>query len=994
MNPKTLARNTLKIERKFTKEGVNPLENLEYVKRSSLITEPNGSIVFKQENIEVPKSWSQLATDIAASKYFKKAQVPIIGREISAKQMVERVSSTIRLWGEQENYFDKKTADIFEDELSHILINQMAAFNSPVWFNVGLFHKYGIKGEGGNYTYNLSADKVELTQDAYSRPQGSACFIQSVHDDMMHMMDLLKSEAKLFKHGSGTGSNFSKIRGAGEPLSGGGQSSGLISFLKIFDRSAGAIKSGGITRRAAKMVCLDMDHPDIVDFIRWKSNEEKKVKILIDAGYPSDFNGEAYETVSGQNANNSVRLTDEFMNSYLSNSKWQTKWRTNKQVAKEYDTSFLMDEICKAAWASADPGVQFDSIMNKWHTCPNTDKINASNPCSEFVFLDDTACNLASLNIMKYTDEQGNFDIEAFVHASKIILTAQEILVDLSSYPTELICKNSHDYRPLGLGYANLGTYLMTLGLPYDSDKGRAVAGAITALMTGTAYKTSAEIASIKGPFEGYAKNQQPMLNVMNMHRDSAYQIDIRHCPPKLLEAARESWDKAVELGERYGYKNSQVTVLAPTGTIGLLMDCDTTGVEPEFSLIKWKKLAGGGYFKIVNKSVQKALRKINYNEQQIEDIINYLLGHGTLEGCPNANIESLRELGFTNQEIQEALNSVESTKTFNEYTPKINPKALAERGLTKDQIKEIYIFINGTETIEGSPHLKKDHYPIFDCANKCGSGSRFIEVMGHIKMMAAVQPFISGAISKTVNMPNEATVEDIKQTYVEAWKIGLKCVALYRDGCKLSQPLSSKSSEDEKQVEIKTIQVPYRKKLSPKRKGYTFKTNINGHELFLRTGEYEDGKLGEIFIDIHKEGAAYRSIMNCFAISVSMGLQYGVPLEKFVDIFTFTRFEPNGLTDHPNVKTCTSVIDFIFRVLGMEYLGRTDFVHVKPKAMDELKTNSEKPVKEIKQHNQLDEQLSGMMGDAPLCGNCGHITIRNGSCYRCLNCGNSIGCS
>ena len=996
MNPKIITKKEIKLERKFTKPGINPLDEIEYAKKSSLITEPDGKVIFQQDNIEVPKSWSQLATDILASKYFKKAMVPGTGKEISVKQTVSRIAYTIRTYGEEQGYFDKKTAQVFEDELTHILINQKAAFNSPVWFNVGLFHKYGIKGDGLNYTYNSQTKEVERVSDSYSRPQCSACFIQSVEDDLMSIFNLIKSEGTLFKYGSGTGTNFSKLRAAGERLSGGGVSSGLMSFLKILDRSAGAVKSGGITRRAAKMVCLDMDHPDIVTFINWKANEEKKVKVLIDAGYPSDFNGEAYETVSGQNANNSVRLPDEFMNAYLNNKKWQTTWRTTGEVAKEYEATYLMDQICQAAWASADPGVQFDTTMNAWHTCPNTDKIRATNPCSEFVFLDDTACNLASLNIMKYADENGKFDIDAFIHACRVIFIAQEILVGLSSYPTESIAKNSYDYRPLGMGYANLGTYLMTLGLPYDSEKGRAVAAAITALMTGTAYMTSAEMAAMISPFEGYAKNKEPMLKVMNMHRDAAYKIDVRHCPSQLLEAARESWDKAVELGEKYGYRNSQATVLAPTGTIGLLMDCDTTGVEPEFALVKWKKLAGGGYFKIINKSIPKALKKIGYNEQQMEDIIYYLLGHGSLEGCPYANPDALEKLGFTQEEIREAVKSIETTKSFNDYTPKITPKKLKEKGLAQDQLKEVLEYINGTETVEGAPHMKEEHYAVFDCANKCGKGSRFIEVMGHVKMMAAVQPFISGAISKTVNMPHEATVEDIKQTYLEAWKIGLKCVALYRDGCKLSQPLNTKSDEkvETKEQEVKIIREPYRKKLPTKRRGYTIKTTINGHKLYLRTGEYPDGTLGEIFIDTHKEGAAYRSLVNCFAIAVSMGLQYGVPLSKFVDTFTFTRFEPNGITDHPNVKTCTSVIDFIFRVLGMEYLGRTDFVHVKPKIMDEVKTEQREEPTPSPKKSQLDEQLSNMMGDAPMCNSCGHITIRNGSCYRCLNCGNSIGCS
>lgn len=975
----------IRITPKYTELGKNPLDELEYEQRSCTITEPTGKIIFELKNVEVPKNWSQLATDIIASKYFRKAGVPKTGHETSAKQVVYRVARTIRLAGESMGYFStEQDADTFEAELTHLLINQKGAFNSPVWFNCGLYHQYGIEGRGGNWCWNFATQTVEQTSTAYARPQCSACFIQKIEDDLDSIFDLVKSEGRLFKYGSGTGTNFSPLRSKYEKLSGGGTSSGLMTFLKIFDRAAGAMKSGGTTRRAAKMVCLDIDHPEIIEFINWKVDEEKKVKALVEAGYDPDFNGEAYQTVSGQNSNNSVRISDEFMHAYLNNGKWQTKYRTTGEVHKEYNATELMDKIAYAAWACADPGVQFDTTINDWHTVPNSGRINASNPCSEYMHLDDTACNLASINLMKFVNEDGSFDIEGFRHACKIFFIAQEILVDFSSYPTKSIAQNSHDYRPLGLGYSNLGTLLMINGIPYDSEKARAIAGAITAIMTGHAYRVSAEMAAVLGPFPGFEKNREPMLRVMNKHRDAAYKIDVRHCPPDLLKAAREDWDKAVELGEKHGYRNAQATVLAPTGTIGLLMDCDTTGIEPDFSLVKWKKLAGGGYFKIINQSLPRALQKLGYTEDEIEDIKTHVLGNGTLEGAPHVNPQALKNLGFTEEQIKQAQDYVKRMKSIDEWTPHINPKALKEKGLTQKQIMEAQVFVGGAQTIEGAPHVKEEHLPVFDCANKCGTGQRFITPMGHIKMMAAVQPFLSGSISKTVNLPAETTVEDIKKIYLESWKLGLKAVSVYRDGSKLSQPLSSGSKQEKEQSQIAKP-----KTLPAKRAGKTFDAIVGGHKLTLRTAEFEDGSLGEISIDMHKEGSLTRSMMNCFAQAVSIGLQHGVPLEKLVDAFTFTRFEPNGITNHPNIKTCTSIIDFVFRLLGMEYLGRTDFLHIKPA--------EQKPAAKEQQPNnssQLSKHLSDMMGDAPACNQCGHVTVRNASCYRCLNCGNSMGCS
>ena len=1019
------------MKRRFTQSGLDAFDMMDYDLRESRIKEPSGKIVFEMTKVEVPTTWSQLATDIIAQKYFRKRGVPGTEHEVSAKQTVHRIANTIRTFGMERGYFaSEEDAETFEQELKFMLITQRGAFNSPVWFNCGLYHQYGVTGDAGNYAWDFAKGAVVEIDNAYARPQCSACFIQKVDDSLMGIFELAKNEAKLFKYGSGTGSNFSNLRSKYEILSGGGISSGLMSFLEVLDRGAGAIKSGGTTRRAAKMVVVDVDHPEIKDFVNWKVESEKKARALIAAGYDSDWRGEAYHTVSGQNSNNSVRVTDEFMHAVEKGEKFWTKRRTDGKPHEEMDAQALFDEICKAAWGCADPGLQFDTTINDWHTSPSSGRINGSNPCSEYMFLDDTACNLASLNLVKFMNEDGSFDIAAYRHAIEIFFLAQEILVDLSSYPTENIAKNSHDFRPLGLGYANLGTLLMTQGIAYDSDEGRAIAAALTAIMHCHANVMSAEIAKVIGTFAAYEENREPMLKVMRMHEEAAKAINKKLCPADLYEAAVEDASLAVERGEKYGYRNAQATVLAPTGTIGLLMDCDTTGVEPEFSIVKWKKLAGGGHFKIINKSIPVALTKLGYTEAQIEDIMNYVLGQSNMETAPYVNPEALKKMDYKDEQIEEIKAHLEKAKTIDEWTPHISPKALMSKGLTAEQIQTARLYFEGAQTLEGAPHLKEEHLAVFDCANKCGNGKRYIAPLGHVKMMAAVQPFLSGAISKTVNLPNEATVEDIKDTYFESWKLGLKAIALYRDGCKQSQALNTKSDSkmaDEAATEVVTGPLRGSKLQMPvKRRGITVEASIAGQKMFLRTGEYDDGKLGEIFIDTFKEGASYRSLLNCFAVAVSVGLQYGVPLEKYVDNFTFTRFEPSGFTTHPNVRTATSIVDFIFRVLGMEYLGRTDFVHVAPKStqLDESRSRSRiaeaimgeaavaaadtaaAPVvtsvartetaaaPAAAEPDALTKQLTGMMGDAPLCNTCGHVTVRNATCYKCLNCGNSMGCS
>jgi ribonucleoside-diphosphate reductase alpha chain len=1045
----------LSLPRLFTTAGRDPLDAIAWEKRKSAITNPDGSTVFELDGVEVPASWSQLATDIVVSKYFRKAG--LFGDknrgETSVRQVVERLAITIREAGEQlGGYFARpEDADTFQAELSYLLVQQMGAFNSPVWFNCGLWHRYQIRGNGGVFAWDFAQGKAVEVDNAFERPQCSACFIQHVGDDLMDIYELLKTEARLFKYGSGTGTNFSALRARQEKLSGGGTSSGLMSFLDVFDRAAGATKSGGTTRRAAKMVCIDMDHPEIIDFIEWKVREEDKARALIAQGYEADFNGEAYKTISGQNANNSVRVTDGFMAAVEMGGTWRTIARTTKATVDEYDARWLWKKLGDAAWACADPGVQFDTTINRWHTCPKSGRINASNPCSEYMFLDNSACNLASLNLTRFTSADGQLDLGSFRHAVRLFLLAQEILVDFSSYPTAEIAHNSHRFRPLGLGYANLGTLLMLMGLSYDSPQGRAVAAAITAVMTGEAYAMSAEMAAAKGPFEDYAFNRDEMLHVMSMHRDAAHGIDRAYCPPDLVDGACEAWDRAVRMGVESGYRNAQTTVLAPTGTIGLLMDCDTTGIEPDFALVKFKKLAGGGYFKIVNQSVPAALSRLGYANHEVDQIVAYISGTGTLTDAPHIDRGALEKAGLTSAEIakvEAALPSVfEISQAFAPWVvgedvyvrlglPERDGSSLLRKlGFDGKQIEEANDVIVGCMTIEGAPHLRDRDVSVFDCANRCGAkGKRFLRPESHVRMMAAVQPFLSGAISKTVNMPNESTRDEVRELYTLAWRLGLKAVAIYRDGSKASQPLQAKRTKEKKDQKADRMVLAsgseatpdagvrgpsVRVRLPKKRQGFTQEARVGGHKVYVRTGEYADGMLGEIFIDMHKEGAAFRSLMNCFSMAVSIGLQHGVPLSTYVDQFSFTRFEPQGLVEgHPNVKFATSIVDYIFRVLGVEYLQRYDLAQVPPAPVqhrieDPSDTKAHKdmtaslpppepsaqlalpePPEPALPGDALSQSLDELMGDAPVCDNCGHITVRNGSCYRCLNCGNSLGCS
>ncbi|MBS1501784.1 MAG: vitamin B12-dependent ribonucleotide reductase [Bacteroidetes bacterium] len=1091
----------LKVQRHFSKDGKNVYDLFRYEKRSSVIRNPSGDAVFEMNDVEVPASWSQVATDILAQKYFRKAMVPqpdgTTGSEKSIKQVAHRMANCWKDWGMRYGYFaSAKDAEIFYDEIVYTIVGQLAAPNSPQWFNTGLHTSYGITGKPqGHYFVDPVTEVLSKSTSAYERPQPHACFILSVEDDLVNeggIMDLWVREARIFKYGSGVGTNFSKIRGENERLSGGGYSSGLMSFLKIGDRAAGAIKSGGTTRRAAKMVCLDLDHPEIESFVNWKVEEEKKVAALIAAGYSSDYEGEAYRTVSGQNSNNSVRIPNAFFEALNSGKDWELKGRMTGKTVKSISSQKLWDDIAFAAWACADPGVQYDTTINEWHTCPEGGRINASNPCSEYMFLDNTACNLASINLAHFFDkETRTFDVKGFEHACRIWTIVLEISVLMAQFPSKEVAQLSYDYRTLGLGYANLGSALMVNGIPYDSDKARAIGGAITAIMTGTAYATSAEIAKELGPFRRYEENKKHMLRVMRNHRYAAYNstenyealdihppgIDPKYCPDYLLSAACNAWDKAVEMGEQYGYRNAQTTVIAPTGTIGLVMDCDTTGIEPDFALVKFKKLSGGGYFKIINQAVPEALANLGYKEHEITAIVNYAKGAASLNNAPHINPDSLKAKGLTNADLElldkAIVSAFEIGFAFNVWTlgedamkrlgftaeqynaPDFN--LLRALGYSKKQIAEANEYVCGTMTIEGAPHLKKEHYPIFDCANKCGAkGERYIHAHGHIKMMAAAQPFLSGAISKTINLPNEAKVEEIKDCYDLSWKLGLKANALYRDGCKLSQPLSTKSDKKEEAEEkLDTVEevlgeaanvklsdltpeqvleaamaiiekskdtnfmrqlsrVVQKKSLPYKRRGYTQKASIDGQTVFVRTGEYEDGTLGEIFVDMHKEGATFRSLMNCFAIAVSVGLQYGVPLEEYVEKFTFTRFEPAGMVvGHANIKSATSIIDYIFRMLGYEYLDRTDLVHViteqkgvvgNPQMEDDADFNTDdtnvyEPAKAAADSGSTKKQLSvdlsmGVQSDAPACNVCGHTTVRSGTCYKCLNCGNSMGCS
>ncbi len=1072
----------MKISRYFTKSGFDAYNAINFVPRTSTIRNPDGSTVFNMENVMVPETWSQVATDILAQKYFRKAGVTnpdgTQGSETDSRQVFNRLAGCWRHWGESHGYFETtEDAQAFYDELCYMLAQQMAAPNSPQWFNTGLHYAYGITGSAqGHYYVDPKSGELTRSTNAYERPQPHACFILSVKDDLVNeggIMDLWTREARIFKYGSGVGTNFSKIRGESEKLSGGGRSSGLMSFLRVGDRSAGAIKSGGTTRRAAKMVCLDMDHPDIEEFINWKVKEEQKVAALVTGSktcethlnavmrafveetpdlnsakfgpvtrraiaaakaadvplnyiqrviqfaqqgftqlefetYDTGYESEAYLTVSGQNSNNSVRVPNSFFNAVEKDLEWEMTARTTGKVLKTTRAKDLWDQICEAAWNSADPGLQYDTTINEWHTCPADGRINASNPCSEYMFLDDTACNLASINLAKFFDQKtGKFDIEGYKHAIRLWTIVLEISVLMAQFPSTSIAQLSYDFRTLGLGYANLGALLMQLGIPYDSPEGFAYTGALTAILGGESYATSAEIAGELGTFKKYEGNKENMLRVIRNHRRAAYNksdyegltvkpvgIDQKVCPKDLLKASHEAWDKALALGEKNGFRNAQVTVLAPTGTIGLIMDCDTTGIEPDFALVKFKKLAGGGYFKIINQSVPSALKKLGYSQEQIEDIIAYATGHKSLKGAPAINHQTLAAKGFGPSELEkleEAVqNAFEIGFAFNKFTfgeefcksklgftdEQLNDwsfNMLTALGFSKADIDAANEYVCGTMTVEGAPHLREEHLAVFDTANKCGAkGTRFISASGHIKQMAAAQPFLSGAISKTINLPAEATIEDVGNAYWLSWQLGLKANALYRDGSKLSQPLNSSSSDAAAAILEAALEEPTpvvaaqsvapvehvavastaeqmspqmeaatkliyryiskRRPLPNRRRGYTQKARVGGHKVYLRTGEFEDGALGEIFIDMHREGAAFRSLMNCFAIAISLGLQYGVPLEEFVEAFVFTRFEPNGsVMGHENIKMSTSVIDYVFRELALSYLGRADLVQVKP---------------------------------------------------------------
>lgn len=903
----TLARSAwggLSVRRHFTKKGLHPFDEIKWEKRTASISNEKGEVIFQQDDVEVPEFWSMTATNVVVSKYFH-GQLGTPERESSVKQIVDRVARTFTTWGIKGGYFaSHDDASAFYDELAYLLVNQYVSFNSPVWFNVGVEDK----------------------------PQCSACFINSVKDTMESILDLAKTEGMLFKWGSGTGTNFSSLRSSKERLSGGGTASGPVSFLRGFDSFAGVIKSGGKTRRAAKMVILNAEHPDVLDFIRSKAEEEKKAWALIDAGYDSGFNvpGGAYDSVQFQNANHSVRATDDFMRAVLEDKEWSTKNVRDGKPAGTYRARELMREIATAAWISGDPGMQFHTTVNSWHTSSNTAPINASNPCSEYMFLDDSACNLASLNLMKYRRDDGSFDVEAYIHSVDITITAQEIIVGNASYPTKSIEKNSFAFRPLGIGYANLGALLMSLGLPYDSDAGRAYAGALTAIMTGEGYRQSALIAQNIRPFEGFETNREPMLGVIRKHRAHVDKINHDIIPEYLVDSAKQVWDDALTIGKEYGYRNSQISVLAPTGTIGFMMDCDTTGVEPDIALVKYKKLVGGGYLKIVNNTVPLALSTLGYNEQQIDEIVKY---------------------------------------------------------------------IDANATIEGAPHLKDKHLPIFDCAFKAVNGTRSIHYMGHIKMMSAVQPFLSGAISKTVNLPSEAAIDDIEQAYIEAWKLGLKAIAVYRDGSKRTQPLSTKkdTGKSEPVPQAQDEKAPtrvIRRRLPDERNAVTHKFSISGHEGYITVGLYEDGTPGELFITMSKEGSTISGLMDGFATGISLALQYGVPLKVLVDKFSHMRFEPSGFTNSKDVPIAKSVLDYIFRWMGLKFLPREEQPAsvVVDSIVAEPKTEGKKEFKISLE--QTEKKVFQEQADAPPCHECGSIMIRSGSCYKCLNCGSTSGCS
>ena len=933
------------VNRHFTREGDDVFKLIDWGMRRVSLKDTDGTVLLDRE-IETPLDWSETAATIAAYKYLRKRGVDSPeGMETSIKQLIHRVAHTIRTAGEKLGYFvSKDEADIFEDELKFILVTQKAAFNSPVWFNVGLFHEYGINGGSQNWFWNPDGNEIEVAVNVYEHPQASACFIQSVRDDMGDIFDLLKKESQLFKYGSGSGTNFSTLRSKYEKLSGGGTASGVVSFLKVYDAGAGATKSGGTTRRAAKMVILNVDHPEIMEFIHWKEREEEKAKILIEGGLPADFNGEAYQTVGGQNSNNSVRVTDEFMQAYLDGSNWDLRAITTGEVVKTLPARQIMREIASAAWVCADPGMQYDTTINKWHTCKVSGRINASNPCSEYMFLDDSACNLASINLVKYLNEDGTFNIAAYHHTVDVMITAQEILVDFSSYPGRTIAQNSHEYRPLGLGYANLGAYLMRVGLPYDSEQGRAFAAAVTAMMTGRAYAQSARIAGRVGAFPGFAKNQESMLGVIGMHKKATEQIDIRNLMPELLIVARQDWDEALELGEKYGFRNAQATVLAPTGTIGPLMDVDTTGIEPDFALVKYKKLAGGGGYPIVNQSVGAALGRLGYNASEIREITDYVLESGT---------------------------------------------------------------------IEGAPYLRAEHLPIFDCASKVGNGVQFIRSMAHVEMMSAVQPFLSGAISKTVNMPEEVSVEDVEQVYVEAWKKGIKALALYRDNCKASQPLTVKKKDEERIAETQLLSKPQETNMPKTRHGVTHSFVVGNHKVYITANHYSDGRLGEIFLKTAREGSAFSGLMDTLARLLSKALQRGESVESLVDSLINMRFEPWGPTDDMEIPFAKSIPDYIARWVGRKYLPVEKQVMMGIIGEDVAKSLEQADITNIDVHKEAAAQetpepvpVQTMLeitpdanGDvrestAPPCPTCGAFMVRNGTCYSCRECGTTTGCS
>ncbi len=1098
----------MRIERRYTKAGQGPYAGIEFRKGKSEIRNPDGSVVFSQDNIDVPATWSQVATDVIAQKYFRKAGVPArlkkveendvpsflwrsvadeaaleklpkeerYGSEKTATDVFHRLAGAWTYWGWKGKYFNtEEDALAFYEELCSMLARQIAAPNSPQWFNTGLHWAYGIDGPGqGHFYVDYKTGKLTASKSSYEHPQPHACFIQSVADDLVNeggIMDLWVREARLFKYGSGTGSNFSKLRGESEKLSGGGKSSGLMSFLKIGDRAAGAIKSGGTTRRAAKMVVVDADHPDIESYIDWKVKEEEKVASLVAGSkivkkhmkailkaavncegdgddcynpeknpalkkaikmarrdsvpdsyikrviqfakqgyteiqfetYDTDWDSEAYLTVAGQNSNNSVRVTDDFLRAVENDEDWNLIRRTDGKLHKTLKAKDLWEKIGYAAWASADPGLQYDTTINDWHTCPASGRINASNPCSEYMFLDDTACNLASLNLLTFRDPKtGEFDIVSYEHAVRLWTVVLEISVLMAQFPSKEIAQLSYEYRTLGLGYANVGGLLMSSGFSYDSDEGRAICGALSAIMTGICYATSAEMAKEHGPFPGHKPNKDNMLRVIRNHRRAAHgngdgyealsitPVPLDHATLNgmkqngkvFIERAKHAWDQALALGEKHGYRNAQTTVVAPTGTIGLVMDCDTTGIEPDFALVKFKKLAGGGYFKIINRAVPEALRALGYSEAQLAEIEAFAVGHASLRQSPGVNHATLRAKGFTDQKLEELEKTLAGAFdikfVFNKWSLGADfltgaLKVPAEKlddptfellpflGFTKTEIEMANTHVCGAMTLEGAPHLKQEHYSVFDCANPCGrTGKRYLSVESHIRMMAAAQPFITGAISKTINMPNDATVEDCKEAYVLSWRLALKANALYRDGSKLSQPLNSQlisDDEDEDEDGMDAIaalpasarasavaekiveriverveRTRERERLPDRRKGYTQKAVVGGHKVYLRTGEYQDGRIGEIFIDMHKEGAAFRSLMNNFAIAISVGLQYGVPLDEYVDAFTFTRFEPAGFVQgNDAIKNATSILDYVFRELAISYLGRNDLAHVDP---------------------------------------------------------------